>query len=270
MTQKQDTETTDMTQHRKDCEHRAWEIIRDAHMPIDWTGGKLEIDFQHLASDIADVIESEESETMAYKENYEEAMRLLGLPAYRNDGQAPIEPEEDRQEYWWVRLHGRIVPANLVIEGGERKVVMFFGTDYSARPDEVEFLSRVLPLTVALPEDDDPSKVAKDILAHLAVKVGKHSVGEEYENGYREACEHVIRTIDEAMETKRSVDVLKLVGAALGNFDSMTSKMGTAQYASGFRMALIAIMDAVRSHRLARGIVSATLPVNGEGLGAAR
>jgi len=247
------TETAEKTPHRKDCEHRAWEIIRDAHIPVDWTGGKLEIDFSHLANDIADVIESEENEAKTYKDNYEEAMRVLGIPAYRTGAQAAAEPEEDRQEYWWVRYHGSIVPVTLAYRDGERKEIMFFGTDFSAKPSEVEFLSRVLPLPGPLPEDGDPAKVAKDVLAQLAEKVSRRSLGEEYENGYREACGHVIEAIDEAGGVHGSVDVIKLVDTALNQFDRLIAGMGTAQYASGYRTACISIADAERALRLARG-----------------
>jgi len=236
MTKQQDgTRTDEKTPHRKECEHRAWEIIRDAHIPVDWAGGKLEIDFSHLANDIADTIESDENEAKAYKSAYEEAMKLLGIAGYGTGGQSERSPADDRNETWWVRFEGDVVAAEVRFRDGEPKEVAFFGTDYFAKAEDAELLSMISPLPGPIrPVYDGPEDVVRGKREEMTGRVLKGPQG-RYAIGYLEACDDITKVFDEVKETGRPVDHASCVASVLDRFNRLVAGTMSDYYEAGYR-----------------------------------
>jgi len=233
------------TQHRKDCEHRAWEIIHDATIPIEWKDGGFHMDFKELAKDIADEIESVEGERDFFKVNYEEAMRLLGIPAHKMIEQADAEPVVDRDEYWWVRHEGDVVMGVVRFRDGAAKEVAFFGTDFFAKADQVELLARVSPLPGPIhPVYDGPEHVARALREEVA---GRTFTGwqSDYALGQTEACDHVLKAFEEAGKAGGGMGHAAAVAKVLDLFNRCAAGMMGEGYDAGYRNACRTI-----THRL--------------------
>jgi len=228
-------EDAEKTQHRKDCEHRAWEIIHDAPIPVEWKDGGFHIDFKGLAKDIADEIESAEDEREFFKVNYEEAMRLLGIPAHKTIEQADAEPVVDRDEYWWVRHDGDVVMGEVRFRDGAAKEVAFFGTDFFAKADQVEMLARVSPLPGPIhPVYEGPEHVVRAVRSESEARA-ESGVVAEYAEGHTEACDHVLKAFEEAAGTGVSVDHAATVGKVLDGFNRRASGLMSLGYLAGYR-----------------------------------
>jgi hypothetical protein len=236
MTYENENDPVEKTPLRKESEHRAWEIIHDAPMPIDFENGKLNIDFGHLASDIADVIENAEVVEASYKANLDEALRLLGMSSLDDE---PVK-DPDREEYWWVNREGRVVPAAVVFEGDEVQYAKFFGTDMTAKPAGFELIARFSAMVVPFAEQErEPTAAETAVRKVLEAFESKASGTDEqgYADGYRQACRRVFGIMLEQADKGKLDNPAGIVEATLLSFNNGIGGAIPSTYSAGFSAA---------------------------------